>query len=520
MVEMTSAAATAGSIDAVIEMRGITKRYGSVVANDDVDFDLRSGEIHALLGENGAGKTTLMRVLHGLTQADAGEIRLGGKRATLRSPRDALRERIGMVPQHLVLVPQLTVAQNVVLGTKSAWNLRLRQRDIERDVADAARRFGLDVEPSALVESHAIDGQQRVAILKLLYQGATALILDEPTAVLGPAQIEALFTNLRELRDQGRSIVVITHKLSEVTSIADRVTVLRRGHVVATASRGEFDERSLTLAMVGHELSPARTTVAAPAASEGALTLRELTVVGDSGHAAVDGVSLDVAAGEILGLAGVEGNGQRELAEALSGLRPVSSGEILVEGHAVPSADPLEMYRRNVGIVTEDRRRWDLVQELTLEQNLALSAIVSGSAVRCGFLQRGSMRRSAAALLREYDVRPPDPDATASSLSGGNQQKVVLARELSRDPRVLIAAQPTHGLDVDATTFVHQQLLRLRDTGSAVLLISLDLDELMQLSDRVAVLFRGRIELAGRAQDLSVGAIARAMAGLAPEPVT
>ena len=505
--------------DTVIEMRGITKRFGAVVANDAVDFDLVSGEIHALLGENGAGKTTLMRVLHGLTQPDSGEIRLGGKPVALRSPRDALRERIGMVPQHLVLVPQLTVAQNVVLGTKPAWNLRLRQRDIEQDVADAAERFGLVVEPSALVESLAIDGQQRVAILKLLYQGATALILDEPTAVLGPAQIEALFANLRQLREQGRSIVVITHKLSEVTSIADRVTVLRRGSVVARASRGEFDERSLTMAMVGHELSPPRTTVAAPTEAEGALTLRQLTVAGDSGHSAVDAVSLDVAAGEILGLAGVEGNGQRELAEALSGIREFTGGEILIEGQAIPSADPLHIYRRNVGIVTEDRRRWDLVQELTLEQNLALSAIASGSAVRRGFLQRASIRRRAAALLREYDVRPPDPEARVSSLSGGNQQKVVLARELSRDPRVLIAAQPTRGLDVDATAFVHQQLLRLRDTGSAVLLISLDLDELMQLSDRVAVLFRGRIELAGRTQDLTVGEIAQAMAGLSTQEV-
>lgn len=496
-----------------IVMRSIVKRYGQVVANDDVDFDLRPGEIHALLGENGAGKTTLMNILFGMVQPDAGQILIDDTPVELKSPRDALSRRIGMVHQHFMLVPQFTVAENVVLGSKPYWDARLRGAEIEKSVQAAAQQFGIHLNPAQRVGTLPIDVQQRVEILKLLYRGATTLILDEPTAALGPAEIAQLFVSLRDLSSSGHSVVIITHKLSEVMDIADRVTVLRQGKVVTVAERGTFDENDLAMAMVGHTITEVSST---PHEADGRaylLTVQDLEVKGDRGHTAVDGVSIGVQPGEILGVAGVEGNGQVELAQALAGLRHPVGGRIELDGRDITRANPRELHRYGVSIITEDRLQWDLIPELTVAENLALSAVASGGYVKRGLLRRREMRVNAERLLHEYGVQPPLPQLAAGALSGGNQQKVVLARELSRKPRVLIIAQPTRGLDVAASEFVHRRLLELREAGCAVVLFSLDLGELLSLSDRIIVLYRGRIAYSGPIKQVTTADVAGAMAG-------
>jgi simple sugar transport system ATP-binding protein len=494
-------------------MRSIVKRYSHVVANDDVDFDLRPGEIHALLGENGAGKTTLMKILFGMVEPDAGQILINGEPVEFQSPRDALDRRIGMVHQHFMLVPQFSVAENVVLGSKPFWNPRLRAADIENSVRAAAQQFGIHLDPAQRVGDLPIDVQQRVEILKLLYRGATTLILDEPTAALGPAEIEQLFLSLRDLSSSGHSVVIITHKLSEVMDIADRVTVLRQGKVVKVTERGTFDRNDLAVAMVGHALVEVISTPHGADNREYRLTVRDLVVKGDRGHTAVDGVSFGVEPGEILGIAGVEGNGQVELAQALSGLRHPAAGKIEFTGRDITRSNPRELHRYGVSIITEDRLTWDLIPELTVAENLALGAVASGGYVKRGLLRRRDMRVDAERLLHEFGVQPPLPQLAAGALSGGNQQKVVLARELSRQPSVLIVAQPTRGLDVAASEFVHRRLLELREDNCAVVLFSLDLGELLSLSDRIVVLFRGRIAYGGSVEQVTTAEVAKAMAG-------
>jgi simple sugar transport system ATP-binding protein len=513
-VKIAAGAATADTPAALaVQMRGITKRFGALVANDAVDFDLASGEIHALLGENGAGKTTLMNMLFGLFAPDDGEIAIRGEAVQLGSPRDALARHVGMVHQHFMLVPDFSVAENVALGSRSPWDLRLRRADVEREVAEVAERFGMSLDPGQPVGELSIDVQQRVEILKLLYMGAEVLILDEPTAVLGPAEIARLFDTLRSLVQQGASVVIITHKLREVTSIADRVTVLRHGRVAARAAAGDFDEQQLALAMLGHELpAPPARSGAAPTGPP-VLRVTDLRVAGDRQEHAVDGASLEIHAGEIVGLAGVEGNGQLELCQALSGLRPPTSGTIVLGDRDLTHGSPSDFDDAGVGVISEDRLKWDVVPDMTLAENLALPGVHSGRFTRCGMLRRGAIRRNAEQLLQEYDVRPPDPDAILGHLSGGNQQKVVVARECSSEPRALIASQPTRGLDVGASEFVFRRIVALRDAGCAVLFNSTDLDELLALADRVVVFYRGRVVLAAATADLQVGQIATAMAG-------
>jgi ABC-type uncharacterized transport system ATPase subunit len=495
-------------------MRGITKVYGQTVANDRVDFELEPGEIHALLGENGAGKTTLMSILFGLVPYDEGEITIGGEPVALSSPHDALERGIGMVHQHFMLVPGFTVAENVVLGSVSPWKPRLRRRDIERAVSIAAKRYGLGLDATRRIRDLPVDSQQRVEILKLLYRGARVLILDEPTSSLGPAQIETLFGTLKDLRESGHSIVIATHKLSEVTEIADRVTVLKAGRTTTVVSRGAFDERSLARAMTGRDLDelPARTDRAEQAVKP---LFRVSGLAVDSGERlnALHGVSLEIRPGEILGVAGVEGNGQRELVDAIAGVVPIEAGSIEVDGNEVARTSPREVHAAGLSVIPEDRQGWGLVLDMTLAENLALAAVVEGRFRSRGLLSRKSMRRAARKLLEEYDVRPADPDLRALSLSGGNQQKVVLARELSRGPRVLVAANPTQGLDVGAAEYVHRRLLQAREAGSAILLVSHDLDELLKLSDRIMVLFRGKVAYEGPAGSVSIDDVAMAMAG-------
>jgi general nucleoside transport system ATP-binding protein len=512
--DAAGATMSAGAPSGAIEMRGITKAFGATVANDHVDFELLPGEIHALLGENGAGKTTLMSILFGLLPPDEGEISIGGEPAGLASPHDALQRGIGMVHQHFMLVPKFTVAENVVLGSVSPWNMALRRSRIEQSVRDAAERFGMAIDPHRRIRDLPIDVRQRVEILKLLYRGARVLILDEPTSALGPAQIQTLFRTLTELRESGHAVVIVTHKLNEVMDVADRVTVLKGGRKTATVVRGSFDEHSLALAMTGRELLelPPRSPVDV---DKPLLQVRGLRTLHREGHAVVDGIDVQVRAGEILGVAGVEGNGQRELVETLAGVLTPDEGEVLLDGVDVTGAPPDVLHAHGLSAIPEDRHGWGLVLDMTLAENLALASIPAGKHSRFGLLRRRSVRAQARRLLGEYDVRPADPDLRASSLSGGNQQKVVLARELGRNPKVLIAAQPTQGLDVGATDYVQRRLLEVRERGGAVVLVSNDLDELLKLSDTLIVLYRGRIFYEADAGSVSVDALARAMAGTA-----
>ena len=499
-----------------IRMRRIVKTYGATVANDRVDFDVYPGEIHALLGENGAGKTTLMNVLFGLIAPDEGEIWIGEEEVRFSSPHDALERGIGMVHQHFMLVQKFTVAENVVPGSVSPWSMTLRRSDIERDVQQAAERFGMDVEPRRRIRDLPIDTQQRVEILKLLYRGAKVLILDEPTSSLGPAQIKGLFATLSDLRASGHSIVVVTHKLAEVREIADRVTVLRDGRNALTVQRGSFDERTLAQAMTGRDLEklPPKTMLRGEGV-EPLLRVRDL-VVHASGRLVVHGVRFDVYPGEILGAAGVEGNGQRELLDALVGVTQVAGGQVVLDGRDVTHASPQERHAAGLSGIHEDRQGWGLVLDLTVGENLALAAVPAGQFSRRGLLRRNAIREHARRLLEEYDVRPPDPDLRVRSLSGGNQQKLVLARELSRDPRVLVAANPTHGLDVGAAEYVHRRLLEVREKGNAIVLVSHDLDELLKLSDRIIVLYRGRVIYEAPVEQVSMDDLALAMAGMVP----
>jgi simple sugar transport system ATP-binding protein len=479
--------------DIALELRGITKRFGSLVANDAIDFELKRGEIHALLGENGAGKSTLMNVLYGLHHPDEGEIRLDGEPVTIGSPREAIGLGIGMVHQHFMLVPVMTVAENLVLGTEP------RRRDGRLDYKEAARRtrelseqYGLAVRPEAKVEDLGVGAQQRVEILRALFRGAKMLVLDEPTAVLTAQESQDLFKVLRTLAADGTSIVFISHKLNEVLDVADRVTVLRRGKKIDTVPTEGATERSLATLMVGREvLLRVEKTERAP--GEPLLQVEDLHVSDDRGLAAVRGLSLEVRAGEIVGLAGVDANGQSELIEAITGLRHVDSGRVIIDGKDATGHPAREMIDHGLGHIAEDRHRRGLVLQFDLAENICLHEYRKPAMTRWGWLSPRRMADRARALLSEFDVRGGDQDTLASSLSGGNQQKVVIAREIGADPKVLVAAQPTRGLDVGAIEFVHRRLVEERDAGRAILLISLELEEIRSMSDRALVIYEGEI---------------------------
>jgi general nucleoside transport system ATP-binding protein len=477
----------------LLELRGITKRFPGVVANDSIDFDLRRREVHALLGENGAGKSTLMNVLYGLYQPDEGEIRMNGKPVSIHSPRDAIDLGIGMVHQHFMLIPVMSVAENIVLASepKRAGVLLDYEAAVER-VEQIARSFRFAVNPRARVESISVGQQQRVEILKALYRGAEILILDEPTAVLTPQEAKELFGILRSLTKEGMSVVFISHKLHEVLDIADRVTVLRRGKSIDTLPREGATQAQLAKLMVGREvLLRVEKKPAEP--GESLLDVEDLHVVDERGLPAVRGVSFQVRAGEIVGIAGVDGNGQTELIDALTGLTKAQSGEVRIGGRDVTRDSARERLDEGVGHIPEDRQRRGLVLDFTLAENLGLHDFRKEPNSRFGLLFPGRLVAVARRVLKAFDVRGGGPQTLASSLSGGNQQKVVIAREVERDPRVLVAAQPTRGLDVGAIEFVHRRLVEERDEGRAVLLVSLELEEIMSLSDRILVLFGGRI---------------------------
>ncbi|MEX0816169.1 MAG: ABC transporter ATP-binding protein [Gaiellales bacterium] len=476
----------------LLELRGITKQFPGVLANDRVDFELAKGEVHALLGENGAGKSTLMNIVYGLYHPDEGEIRLDGKPVRIGSPRDAIDLGIGMVHQHFMLIPVMTVAENIVLANEPTKGPFLDLPSAEARVRELSKQFGLEVRPEARVASISVGMQQRAEILKALYRGAEILILDEPTAVLTPQEARELFAILRSLQAEGKSIVFISHKLNEVLEIADRITVLRQGKRIDTVPGAGATQEGLARLMVGREVV---LRVEKPPAEPGEtlLSVEDLTVRDERDLEAVRGVSFDVKAGEIVGIAGVDGNGQTELIDALTGLRRPSGGRILAAGEDITSASARECLDLGVGHIPEDRQVRGLVLDFTLAENLALHDFRKEPDSKWGWLYPKRLVQRAGRLLKEFDVRGGRPQTLAAALSGGNQQKVVVAREVSRDPRILVAAQPTRGLDVGAIEFVHRRLVQERDEGRAILLVSFELEEILSLSDRILVLYEGRV---------------------------
>jgi len=476
-----------------LELRGITKHFGSLVANDRVDLTVEPGEIHCLLGENGAGKTTLMNVLFGLLRADAGEIRVDGEPVSFADPGEAVRRGIGMVHQHFMLIPVFTVAENVVLGFEPTRRLGwLDRRRARHDVLALSGEFGLEVDPDAVVETLPVGVQQRVEILKALQRDARLLILDEPTAVLTPQETEALFRIMRSLKESGRSILFITHKLKEVLRVADRITVMRGGRVVGSTTPAEADEKSLATMMVGRDVELVVTKP--PATPQGpVLELEHLSVADERGVMVVEDVTLSVHGGEIVALAGVQGNGQTELSEAIVGLRPVRSGSFRLGGADLTHASPRERIRAGLANVPEDRQVDGLVLSMSIAENLVLDQYDRPPYARHGVRNLAAMHENGRRALRDFDIRATGPAVAVATLSGGNQQKVVVARELSRQVRALIASQPTRGLDVGSIEYVHRRVVQARDAGAAVLIVSSELDEVLALGDRVAVMYRGRI---------------------------
>jgi simple sugar transport system ATP-binding protein len=476
-----------------LEMRGITKRYPGVVANDGIDLEIRPGEIHALLGENGAGKSTLMNILYGLARPDAGEILLDGQAVTIADPTDAIARGINMVHQHFMLVPVLTVAENILLGEETMARAGfLDRKEASRRIRALGKRFGFEIDPDEKVGRLSVGWQQRVEILKALYRNARILVLDEPTAVLTPQETEEIFAVLRRLAAEGHSIVFISHKLYEVLEIADRITVIRRGRVVGQRLPSETNEDDLAELMVGREVQLVVDRGESHPA-EVALRVQDLVVKNDRGRVAVEGVSFDVRKGEIFGIAGVAGNGQDELVEAITGLRKPASGSITLDADDITQSGPRELHQGGVAFVPADRHRFGLVLSFPLTDNVVLNDYFAAPYAKGWVRDDAAIRKRAEEAVQRYDVRTPSVDVNAGTLSGGNQQKVVVAREMDRDLRLLVLDQPTRGLDVGSVEFIHRQTIGKRDTGTAVLLVSAELDEVLELSDRIGVMYRGRI---------------------------
>ncbi len=475
-----------------VEMRGIVKRFPGVLANDRVHFDVRAGEVHALLGENGAGKSTLVRQLYGLYRPDEGEILFDGERVEIHSPSDAIRMGVGMIHQHFMLVESLTVAENVALGLASSRGALTDLDKVSARIEELAGRYGLAVEPEAYVWQLSVGQQQRVEIIKALYRGAALLILDEPTAVLTPQEVDEFFVILRQMSAEGHGLIFISHKLDEVMAFSDRVSVLRDGRNVGTTPTGETNKRQLAEMMVGRELN---LEVDRPPVEIGSVRLRleGLQADSDRERPALRGVSLEVRAGEILGLAGVSGNGQRELAEVIAGLRPLRGGKIFIDEAEVSGLPPQGVIEKGLAYIPEERNRDGLIKEFNISENLILRENNKPPYTRGSFLDFKAIAEHSRRMVSSFAIKTPSLETPLKNLSGGNAQKVILARELSRAPGVLVAAQPTRGLDIGATEYVRARLVAQRAEGTATLLISEDLDEILALSDRIAVLFQGRV---------------------------
>ena len=486
----------------VVEMKNITKKFGNFVANDNINLTVHKGEVHALLGENGAGKSTLMNILYGLYNPTSGEIYINGELTDISNPNVAISKGIGMVHQHFMLVQPFTVAENIVLGTEPTKNAgALDMKKAIEDVKEISSKYGLFVDPMAKIEDITVGMQQRVEILKALYRGAETLILDEPTAVLTPQEITELINIIRNLTNQGKSVIIITHKLKEIKAIADHCTVIRRGKYIDTVKVSDVSENDLAEMMVGREVNfKVDKDDAKP--KETVLKINDLIVKDNRKITVVDGLSLEVKAGEILGIAGIDGNGQSELVEALTGLRKVTSGIIEINGETIVNKTPKQIFNKGIKNIPEDRQKRGLVLNYTIAENVVLQNYKEKKYSKNGILDMEAINKKAKEIIERFDVRPTDYNALSRGLSGGNQQKVIIgrevtnieaSREVSHEPQLLIATQPTRGLDVGAIEFVHKSLVEQRDAGNAVLLVSLELDEVMNVSDRIAVIYEGKI---------------------------
>lgn len=498
----------------VLELRGITKRFPGVLANDNIDFILEQGEIHAMLGENGAGKTTLMNILYGLYRPDDGEIYIQGEKKEILTPNDSINAGVGMVHQHFMLIPVFTVTENVMLGVEpTRVGVFLDREETANRILEISDNYKLEVDPNAYIRDLPVGVQQRVEIIKLLYREANILILDEPTSVLTPQESDELFKIMRSLTEQGKSIIFITHKLREVLDAADRITVIRQGKVIGTTTPTKADQNKLAAMMVGREVDLA---VKKPPANirEKILSVENLMVCDDRNQVIVNDVSFDVHSGEILGIAGVQGNGQTELVEALTGLRQPVEGQITLLEEDITRANPRRITELGTAHIPEDRQRDGLVLAYPVADNLVLNTYYIEPFSQGAVLQPDAILASATEVIENFDIRTPSPLTQVGSLSGGNQQKVIVGREFSRPIKLLVAAQPTRGLDVGSIEYIHNRLIEKRDSGVAILLVSTELDEIMQLSDRIAVMYRGQIVGILPSEDATKEKIGLLMAGI------
>ncbi|MCR8642617.1 ABC transporter ATP-binding protein [Paenibacillus sp. N1-5-1-14] len=476
----------------VVELVGITKRFPGIVANDSISLKLQKGEIHALLGENGAGKSTLMNIVFGLYQPDEGHIEMDGKKVLIDSPNKAIELGIGMVHQHFKLVEPFTVTENIVLGMEPKKGMQIDYRTAAEKVRKLSEQYGLDIDPHAKIQDISVGMQQRVEIVKTLYRGADVLIFDEPTAVLTPQEITKLMEIMKQLVSEGKSIILITHKLKEIMAIADTVTIIRRGKVIDSVKKTETNPQDLAEKMVGRNVS-FRTEKKPPSPKQAVLQVNDLSYKNKQGVNILNGLSFEVKAGEILGIAGVDGNGQTQLIEALTGLRKVDGGAVTLNGQNITNCTPRQISEKGMSHIPEDRHKHGLVLDFTVSENMVLDTYFYEGFSKNGFMDYKAIDVHAEKLVKQYDVRTPSIYNEARSLSGGNQQKAIIAREIERNPDFIIAAQPTRGLDVGAIEFVHKQLIEQRDKGKAVLLISFELDEILNVSDRIAVIYEGKI---------------------------
>ncbi|WP_019422760.1 ABC transporter ATP-binding protein [Paenibacillus sp. OSY-SE] len=477
--------------DIVLELKGITKRFPGIVANDQISLQLRKGEIHALLGENGAGKSTLMNIVFGLYQPDEGIIELNGQPIVMDGPNKAIECGIGMVHQHFKLVPPFTVTENIILGMEPKRGFGTDLKGAASRIAELSKQYGLNVNPEAKIESISIGMQQRVEIMKTLYRGAEIIIFDEPTAVLTPQEITELLQIMKRLVDEGKSILLITHKLKEIMDVADRCTIIRRGKMIETVTVADTNQETLAEKMVGHRVQ-FKTDKRPANPQDSLLDIANLVVTAENGQRAVDGISLSIRAGEVVGIAGVDGNGQTELIEAITGMRPIESGTIRLEGRDVKHGSPRTASEAGISYIPQDRHKHGLVLDFDVSENAVLKSYYEERFNHKGLLDRQAIEEVAERHVEQFDIRTPGIHTPVRSMSGGNQQKLIIAREIAKEPKLLIAAQPTRGLDVGAIEFVHKQLIAERDKGKAVLLVSFELDEIINVSDRILVMFNGR----------------------------